>query len=159
MQQLKTAVAVFCIACVCAELVGQLLGDSRGRQCIKAAAGLYILIAFFHALPSIRAGFLPPVLPDLPAASFGTQEDIVLLQAEKNLSTRLESQIAEQTGLAVSLHVDLRSFPSGVQAVQVELTAESEIGSQQRAAVEHLVCDALELDAGSIDWAGQAEGG
>ena len=58
MQQLKTAVAVFCTACICAELVGQLLGDVRGRQCIKAAAGLYILVALFHALPLLPDGGL-----------------------------------------------------------------------------------------------------
>ena len=56
MEEIKTAVAVFCTACICAELVGRLLGDVRGRQCIKAAAGLYILAALFQALPGLRAG-------------------------------------------------------------------------------------------------------
>ena len=53
MEQLKAAAAVFCTACICAELVGQLLGDTRGRRCIKGAAGLYILLALFHALPAL----------------------------------------------------------------------------------------------------------
>ena len=110
MQQLKTAVAVFCIACVCAELVGQLLGDVWGRQCIKAAAGLYILVAFFHALPEIRAGILPFTSPDLPAASFGSVEETILLQAEASLSAQLEEQISHETGLTVSVAVDLWNY-------------------------------------------------
>lgn len=159
MQQLQTAVAVFCIACVCAELVGQLLGDVWGRQCIKAAAGLYILVAFFHALPDIRAGTLSFTPPDLPAASFGSAEETVLLQAEISLSARLEEQIIQQTGLTVSVDVDLESSQSGIQAARVELSADPEPSSQQRSSVAELLCNALDLDRSAIHWAGQAEGG
>lgn len=159
MQQLKTAVAVFCIACICAELVGQLLGDVWGRQCIKAAAGLYILIAFFHALPEIRAGILPLSSPDPPAASFSSTEETILMQAEINLSARLEEQIARETGLAVSVDVDLKSSQSNVNAVQVQLSTASKISNQQRSAVMNLLCDELDLDDNAIHWAGQAEGG
>ena len=159
MQQLKTAVAVFCIACVCAELVGQLLGDVWGRQCIKAAAGLYILVAFFHALPEIRAGILPFTSPDLPAASFGSVEETILLQAEASLSAQLEEQISPETGLTVSVAVDLQSSQSGIRAAQVELSAGSETNSQQRSTIETLLCSELDLDDNAIYWAGQAEGG
>lgn len=159
MQQLKTAVAVFCIACVCAELVGQLLGDAWGRQCIKAAAGLYILVAFFHALPEIQAGILPFEVPDLPAASFGSAEDAILLQAQSNLSARLEEQITRETGLSVSVDVTLEESQSGVQAVEVQLSPSSETSEQQRSTVENLLCKALYLDINFIHWTGQAEGG
>lgn len=159
MQQLKTAVAVFCIACVCAELVGQLLGDVWGRQCIKAAAGLYILVAFLHALPEIRAGILPFASSTLPAASFGSAEEAILLQAEANLSTQLEEQIARETGLTVSVDVDLKSSQSSVEAARVELSATSEMDGPQRSTVEALLCGELDLDDSAIHWTGQAEGG
>lgn len=159
MQQLKTAVAVFCIACICAELVGQLLGDTWGRQCIKAAAGLYILVAFFHAMPEIRAGILPFDVPDLPAASFGSTEDAILLQAQNNLSARLEEQILQETGLSVSVDVILEESQSGVEVVQVQLSPSSETSGQQRSTVENLLCKVLSLDASFIHWTGQAEGG
>lgn len=159
MQQLKTAVAVFCIACVCAELVGQLLGDVWGRQCIKAAAGLYILVAFFHALPEIRAGVLPLKLPDPPAASFGSAEDAILRQAEENLSIRLKEQIAQETGLSISVDVTLEESQSGVQVVQVQLSPASGTSEQQRDMVKNLLCKVLSLDSDFVYWAGQAEGG
>ena len=113
--------AVFCTACICAELVGQLLGDVRGRQCIKAAAGLYILVALFHALPGIRAGvdgFAPPAAQ---AASFGTAEETILRQARQDLAARLEAQIRDQTGLEAELAVALARTEEGVCATGVEV--------------------------------------
>lgn len=159
MQQLKTAVAVFCTACICAELVGRLLGDVWGRQCIKAAAGLYILVALFHALPGIRAGVASFVPPDVPAASFGTMEDVVLQQAQRSLSSRLETQIAEETGLTVTLNITLESTQTGVQVARVEASAPAGTTRQDRDAVQDLLCSTLETEADAIAWAGQAEGG
>lgn len=159
MQQLKTAVAVFCTACICAELVGRLLGDIWGRQCIKAAAGLYILVALFHALPGIRAGVASFTPPDVPAASFGTMEDVVLQQAQLSLADRLEIQIAEQTGLAVTLNITLKSDQAGVQVVRAEVSAPAETTQQDCAAVQELLCSTLETEADVIAWTGQAEGG
>ena len=40
MQPLERAVAIFCIACICAELTTQLAGSTWARRCIKAVAGL-----------------------------------------------------------------------------------------------------------------------
>ena len=159
MQQLKTAVAVFCTACICAELVGRLLGDVWGRQCIKAAAGLYILVALFHALPSIRAGVASFTPPDVPAASFGTMEDVVLQQAQRSLADRLEAQIAEETGLAVTLDIVLASTQTGVQVVRAEVSAPAETTPQDRTAVQELLCNTLETGTEAIAWTGQAEGG
>ena len=159
MQQLKTAVAVFCTACICAELVGRLLGDVWGRQCIKAAAGLYILVALFHALPSIRAGVSSFTPPDVPAASFGTMEDVVLQQAQRSLADRLEAQIAEETGLAVTLDIVLAYTQTGVQVVRAEVSAPAGTTQQDRTAVQELLCNTLETGAEAIAWTGQAEGG
>lgn len=159
MQQLKTAVAVFCTACICAELVGRLLGDVWGRQCIKAAAGLYILVALFHALPSIRAGVSSFTPPDVPAASFGTVEDVVLQQAQRSLADQLEAQIADETGLAVTLDIMLASTQTGVQVVRVEVSAPAGTTPQDRTAVQELLCNTLETGAEAIAWTGQAEGG
>lgn len=159
MQQLKTAVAVFCTACICAELVGRLLGDVWGRQCIKAAAGLYILVALFHALPSIRAGVASFTPPDVPAASFGTMEDVVLQQAQRSLADRLEAQIADETGLAVTLDIVLASTQTGVQVVRAEVSTPAGTTLQDRTAVQELLCNTLETGAEAIAWTGQAEGG
>ena len=53
MQALKRAAAVFCIACICAELLAQMTDRGWARRCIKTVAGLYILVAFWNALPQL----------------------------------------------------------------------------------------------------------
>lgn len=158
MQQLKTAVAVFCTACICAELVGRLLGDIWGRQCIKAAAGLYILIALFHALPSMRAGIDSFAAPELPAAHFGTMEDAVLQEAQRSLSDQMEEQIARETGLTATLSIILEPSQTGIQVVRVEVCA-PEANEPERAAVQGLLCESLEAGTDAIAWVDQLEGG
>ena len=174
MQQLKTAVAVFCTACICAELVGQLLGDVRGRQCIKAAAGLYILVALFHALPGIRAGAAGFALPTVEAENFGTAGDAILRQAERELDGALEEQILGQTGLAAELAVTLEQCEEGTGAagvaldclppgrfgaagVDVRLPAGAEASGRE--AVQSLLCEALGIGPEAIVWTEAEQGG
>ena len=57
MQTLKSAAVVFCTACICAELLARLTGNSWARRCIKAVAGLYILVVLLQVIP--QAG-VPP---------------------------------------------------------------------------------------------------
>lgn len=159
MQQLKTAVAVFCTACICAELVGQLLGDVRGRQCIKAAAGLYILVALFHALPGIRAGAADFALPAVEAERFGTAEEAILRQAEQELAARLEAQILEQTGLAAELAVTLARTGEGVGAAGVEVRLPTGAAASEREAVQSLLCASLAIGPESIVWTEAEQGG
>lgn len=157
MQQLKTAVAVFCTACICAELMGRLLGDVGGRQCIKAAAGLYILVALFHAMPGVRAGLASFVPPDVPAANFGSMEDAVLQEAQRSLAQRLETRLAEETGLTVNLNVTLASSQTGVQVARVEAAIPDGCSSQDRTAIQEWICNILQTDA--IVWTDSEEGG
>ena len=147
MQQLKTAAAVFCTACICAELVGQLLGDVRGRQCIKAAAGLYILVTLFHALPGIRDGAAGLALPAVEAE-----------QAERDLAETLEEQIELAAGLAAKLTVTLAESDEGVYAARVEIRLPAGAGPAQRTAAEQLLCEALGAGPEAIVWA-EEEGG
>lgn len=39
MQALERAAAVFCTACICAELLSRFVGQGWGQKCIKAVAG------------------------------------------------------------------------------------------------------------------------
>ena len=63
MQALECAAAVFCTACICAELAARFVGPGWGQKCIKAVAGLYILVAFADALPGAKAQLTAPKLP------------------------------------------------------------------------------------------------
>ena len=51
MQALERAAAVFCTACICAELLSRFVGQGWGQKCIKAVAGLYILVMFARTVP------------------------------------------------------------------------------------------------------------
>ena len=58
MQTLKSAAVVFCTACICAELLARLTGNSWARRCIKAVAGLYILVVLLQVIPQLRTEVL-----------------------------------------------------------------------------------------------------
>ena len=152
MERLKTVVAVFCTACICAELVGRLLGDVHGRQCIKTAAGLYIVASLFHALPGAAAGAADFVLPQAEPAQFGTAGEAILRQAGQDLAGRLAAQIAEETGLAVQLSVTLEQTDTGVRAARLAVALPAACTPQQQAAAQALLCEALGIDAPAIAW-------
>lgn len=121
MQALKNAVAVFCTACICAEVLTQLLGGTRLRACIKAVAGLYIVVSVLQALPGLGAQAMDFAWPETPAASFGSLEDAVLRQAAQQLAEQLAGQIQEQTGCVVRLEVELEQTQGAVAARAVRV--------------------------------------
>lgn len=95
MQALTHAVAVFCIACLCAELLTLFVPPSLSgwaRRCIKAVAGLYILVVLARALPKAEVKLQEFTLPQAQPVFFGTLEDIVESEA-----TRLAEE-AEEAG-------------------------------------------------------------
>ena len=49
MHAFQTAASAFCIACICAEITTLLAGAGWAGRCIKAVAGLYILVILFPA--------------------------------------------------------------------------------------------------------------
>ena len=53
MQAFQRAAAVFCMACIGAELVSFFAGQSWAGRCIKATAGLYILAVLLAQLPRL----------------------------------------------------------------------------------------------------------
>ena len=48
-------VTAFCLACVCAELLVQLVEAGWARRCIKVVAGLYILTVLLRAISALPA--------------------------------------------------------------------------------------------------------
>ena len=96
MQTLKSAAVVFCTACICAELLARLTGNSWARRCIKAVAGLYILVVLLQVIPQLRTEVQSFSVPDLSPASMGTLEDAI--QAE--LDARSSGQEAKEGNLS-----------------------------------------------------------
>ena len=154
MQALERTVAAFCTACICSELLSHFIGPGWGRKCIKAVAGLYILVVFADALPGVRAQFAVPELPQASAASIGSLEDAVLLQAQQDLARTLEQACLQKTGILFRLKITLTRTPAGVQASEVEITPEGVISTAQRQEMEAFLTGQLQLAPEDLVWSG-----
>ena len=95
MQALTHAVAIFCIACLCAELLTLFVPPTSSgwaRRCIKAVAGLYILVVFARALPKAEAQLQAFSVPQAQPVFFGTLDDLIASEA---------ARLADEAGEAV----------------------------------------------------------
>lgn len=136
MQIFQRVAAVFCMACIGAELVSLLAGQTWAGRCIKAVAGLYILAVLLSQLPrlpgNVRAAFSGGAAP---ASASCTQPDTletqILRRAETQLAERCTAQCKQQFGLEVQVSVTLEktgqagvaaraaaAFPAGCTAAQ-----------------------------------------
>lgn len=152
MQALERAAAVFCTACICAELAARFVGPGWGQKCIKAVAGLYILVAFADALPGAKAQLTAPKLPQAETASVGSLEDAILAQTEEELSRRLEDACLCEAGIRVNLRITLCRTAEGVAASAVQVVPQGALTDARKQAVERLLTAQLQLEPESICW-------
>lgn len=131
MQQLERAVAVFCIACICAELTTQLAGSAWARRCIKAVAGLYILVVYAHTLPQTKTELRTFVLPQMNPASIGTMESTILTQTSRQLEAALAQQWKVETGISADIILDLTESNSTVSITAAKMVLPENSTSQQ----------------------------
>lgn len=135
MQQLERAVAVFCIACICAELTSQLAGSAWARRCIKTVAGLYILVVFARTVPQTGAELRAFSLPAASPASLGSVEDATLVQTRQQLEEMLAQQWQAETGYpaTVSLALSREDTLVSVASAQMFLPENATEEEAQRA--------------------------
>ena len=152
MQPLERAVAIFCIACICAELTTQLAGSTWARRGIKAVAGLYILVVFADALPGAKAQFAALELPQVPAVSVGSLEDAVLAQTAEELSRTLEERCLSEAGVLLRLNIILSQTAEGVEADEVQIVPQDAVTASQKRAIEALLEGQLQLGPECIKW-------
>lgn len=120
MQAFQRAAAVFCMACIGAELVSFFAGQSWAGRCIKAAAGLYILAVLLAQLPRLPgkvltafSGSTAPAV--LSAMQSDTLETDILTETETRLAEYCTAQCRQQFGLDASMTVTLEK--AGQQVV------------------------------------------
>ena len=139
MQAFQRAAAVFCMACIGAELVGLFAGQSWAGRCIKAVAGLYILAVLLAQLPRLPgkvliafSGNTAPAV--LSAAQSDTLETEILTESKARLEAYCTAQCRQQFGLDVRVTVTLEktgqqvmvkkaaaAFPAGCTAAQKQV--------------------------------------
>ena len=120
MQAFQRAAAVFCMACIGAELVSLFAGQSWAGRCIKAVAGLYILAVLLAQLPHlpgrVAAAFSGNTAPAaVSAAQSDTLETEILTEAKARLEAYCTAQCSQQFGLDVRVSVTLEK--AGQQVV------------------------------------------
>lgn len=136
MQAFQRAAAVFCMACIGAELVSLFGGQGWAGRCIKAVAGLYILAVLLAQLPRLPGKVLTAFSGNTaPAATSAAQPDAleteILTEAKAQLEAYCTAQCSQQLGLDVRVMVTLEkagqqvvvkkavaAFPAGCTAAQ-----------------------------------------
>ena len=116
MHAFQTAASAFCIACICAEITTLLAGAGWAGRCVKAVAGLYILVILLQ-------GTQERLEADLCAECerrFGTKVklEITLTRTEQTVRTEKVLVIlpaactsAEQSRIAAYLQQELGMAP------------------------------------------------
>ena len=138
MQNIKAAVAVFCTACICAELTAQLTGQGWARRSIKAVAGLYILAVVLCVLPQAKGEWQAFSLPAVSSVELGTQKETVLRAAASQLEDTLEARCREELGAEVAIRIELEETAEGVQVHSLTVTPTGE-AEETRDAVEEFL--------------------
>ena len=113
-------VTAFCLACVCAELLVQLVEAGWARRCIKVVAGLYILTVLLRAisaLPARTAQWLQPV------------------------------QASAQTGIPVRVETELEQTPDGIRAARAILWMPPDSPAQVQTQLVQFLQKELSTDA------------
>ena len=126
-------VTAFCLACVCAELLVQLVEAGWARRCIKVVAGLYILTVLLRAtsaLPARTAQWLQPVQA---SASIEGVETTILTEA--------------QTGIPVRVETELEQTPDGIRAARAILWMPPDSPAQVQTQLVQLLQKELSTDA------------
>ena len=136
MQAFQRAAAVFCMACIGAELVSLFGGQSWAGRCIKAVAGVYILAVLLAQLPHLPGKVMTAFSGNTaPAALSAAQSDALETEILTGAETRLEeycaAQCRRQFGLDIRVLVTLEkagqqvvvkkavvAFPAGCTAAQ-----------------------------------------
>ena len=122
MHAFQTVVSAFCIACICAEITTLLVGAGWAGRCIKAVAGLYILVVLFRLAPGVKPELKSAmeVVPAAPAAvSIQSTETSLLQGAQERLEADLCAECERRFGTKVKLEITLTRTEQTVRAEKV----------------------------------------
>lgn len=106
MHAFQTAASAFCIACICAEITTLLAGAGWAGRCIKAVAGLYILVILFRLAPQMKLE-LKSAAAAPAAVSIQSTETSLLQGAQERLEADLCAECERRFGTKVKLEITL----------------------------------------------------
>ena len=132
MQAFQNAAAVFCIACICAEVTALLTGTGWAGRCIKAVAGLYILVVLFRLVPGVK--------PELKSAMEAVPSSVRIQSAEISI---LQTECMQRFGVPIELDITLTQEGQTVQAGSAVFTILSECTDAEKQQVAAYLQEAL----------------
>ena len=143
MQALERAAAVFCTACICAELLSRFVGQGWGQKCIKAVAGLYILVVLFRLAPGVKPE-LKSAMEAVPSSVHIQSAEISILQkAQERLESSLRTECMQRFGVPIELDITLTQEGQTVQAGSAGFTILSECTDAEKQQVAAYLQEAL----------------
>ena len=134
-------VTAFCLACVCAELLVQLVEAGWARRCIKVVAGLYILTVLLRAISALPARTAQWLQPVRASASIEGVETTILTEAAKRLNEMLAAECEAQTG------TELEQTPDGIRAARAILWMPPDSPAQVQTQLVQFLQKELSTDA------------
>ena len=148
MQAFQQAAAVFCMACIGAELVSFFAGQSRAGRCIKSVAGLYILAVLLAQLPGlpgrVNAAFSGNATPAaMSAAPSDALETEILTEAKARLEEYCAAQCLQQFGLNICTSVTLENAGQQVVVKKAVVAFPADCTAAQRRAILSFLQQAL----------------
>ena len=140
MQAFQRAAAVFCMACIGAELVSLFGGQSWAGRCIKAVAGLYILAVLLAQLPHLPGKVMTDFSGNTtPAATFAAQSDAleteILTETKAQLEEYCTAQCRQQFGLDIRVTVTLKKVGQQVVVKKAVAAFPADCTAAQKQAV------------------------
>ena len=116
MHAFQTAASAFCIACICAEITTLLVGAGWAGRCIKAVAGLYILVILFRLAPQMKLELKSAAAAAPAAVSIQSTETSLLQGAQERLEADLCAECERRFGTKVKLEITLTRTEQTVRA-------------------------------------------
>lgn len=107
MHAFQTAASAFCIACICAEITTLLVGAGWAGRCIKAVAGLYILVILFRLAPQMKLELKSAAAAAPAAVSIQSTETSLLQGTQERLEADLCAECERRFGTKVKLEITL----------------------------------------------------
>lgn len=143
MQSFQNAAAVFCIACICAEVTALLTGTGWAGRCIKAVAGLYILVVLFRLAPGVKPELKSAMEAVPSSACIQSAETTILQKAQERLESSLQAECMQRFGVPIELDVTLTQEGQIVQAGSVDFIILSECTEAEKQQVAAYLQEAL----------------
>ena len=137
MQAFQNAAAAFCIACICAEVTALLTGTGWAGRCIKAVAGLYILVVLFRLAPGVK--------PELKSAMEAVPSSVHIQSAEISILQKAQERLEcmQRFGVPIKLDITLTQEGQTVQAGSAGFTILSECTDAEKQQVAAYLQEAL----------------